>query len=180
MRHFQVNGVGSARLREAVHYVCRKYASDTQKLGAVKLQKVIWYFDVRNYAFKEPSTGATFIKGAHGPYTLEIGAAVKELVRSDRLFTDTEQFFDNEKARFIGKGQSDLSAFSERQRRWLDEISTDICESHTADSISERSHGPIWKMAEYGETIPFEATVIRLRKPSQAAVEAMKKELGLA
>ena len=172
--------VDRAKLREAVHFVCRKYASQTEKLGAVKLQKVIWYFDVRSYQFREPLTGANFKKGEFGPYTTDISYVVNELVRSDRLYTDTEQFFDNDKTRFIGQGPSDLSAFSERQRRWLDEISDDVCENHTAGSVSERTHGPIWKMAIYGEQIPFEAAIIRLRGPSAEAVDTMRKELGLA
>jgi Antitoxin SocA-like, Panacea domain len=170
-----------AKLREAVHFVCKKMALSPEKLGAVKLQKIIWYFDVKSYLFTgQSATGATFIKGNYGPFAREIGAVVKELASTDRLYTDTEEFFDNEKARFIGKGRTDLSAFSDRERRWLDEISTDICDNHTAGSISERSHGAIWRMAEYGEVIPFAATAIRFRRPSPETIATVKKELGLA
>lgn len=170
-----------AKLREAVHFVCKKMALQPDKLGAVKLQKIIWYFDVKSYLFTgKTATGATFIKGKFGPYTKEIGDVVKELVKADRLFTDSEEFYDNEKTRFVGKGETDLSVFSDKEQRWLDEISTDVCEDHTAGSISERSHGAIWRMARYGELIPFAATAVQLRRPSAEAIEKTKKELGLA
>jgi hypothetical protein len=170
--------VDKAKLREAVHFVCKKMALRPHLLGAVKLQKIIWYFDVKSYVFTgRTATGATFIKGQHGPFTKQIAAVIQELVAADRLFVDTEEFFDNEKTRFVGKGPTDISVFSDKERRWLDEISTDICESHSAASISERSHGAIWKMAQFGEVIPFAATAVRLRKPSAEAVEAIKKEL---
>jgi hypothetical protein len=45
-----------AKLREAVHFVCKKMALDTAKLGAVKLQKIIWYFDVKSYCSPRSST----------------------------------------------------------------------------------------------------------------------------
>jgi hypothetical protein len=169
----------SSKLIEAVHFVCKKMALESHKLGAVKLQKIIWYFDVKSFLFtKKTVTGATFTKGEFGPYSLEIGEAVRKLVAEDRLFMDTEDYFGNDKARFVGKGLTDLLLFSDEERRWLDEITTDICENHTADSISERSHGAIWRMAEYGEVIPFAATAICLRKPSAQSVEAVRKELG--
>lgn len=174
------NQADMVKLREAVHFVCKKMALRTDKLGAVKLQKIIWYFDVRSYQLlKKTVTGAKFIKNEYGPFTRDIGAAVKELVAANRLFTDTEDFHGNDKTRFIGKGETDLSIFSDKEKRWLDEITTDVCENHSANSISERSHGAIWRMAEFGELIPFSASVISIRKPSQAAIEAARKELGL-
>ena len=169
------------KLKEAVHFVCKKMALEPHKLGAVKLQKIIWYFDVKSYRLTtKTATGAIFIKGQFGPYTVEIARVVRELVAANRLFTDTEDYFGNDKARLIGKGPTDLSVFSDKEKRWLDEITADICENHSAASISERSHGAIWRMAEFGETIPFPATVIPLRKPSAEAVDAVKRELGIA
>jgi Protein of unknown function (DUF4065) len=169
-----------AKLREAVHFVCKKMALRTDKLGAVKLQKIIWYFDVKSYLLtKKTATGTTFVKREFGPYSEEIGEVVKELVAADRLYTDTEDFYGNEKARFIGKGQTDLSLFSEKEKRWLDQISTEVCENHTADSISERTHGAIWRMAAYGEPIPFAATAVLLRAPSDEAIDAVRRDLRL-
>lgn len=169
------------KLKEAVHFITKRTALEPHRLGAVKLQKIIWYFDVKSFVHTgQTATGAVFKKGQYGPYTAEINDVMKALVSEDRLFTDTEDYFGNEKARFIGKGPTDFSVFSEKEKRWLEEIATDICENHSATSISEKSHGAIWRMARLGEIIPFEATVITLRKPSTDAVNTLKKELGLA
>jgi hypothetical protein len=168
------------KLREAVHFVCKKYALQTGKLGAVKLQKVIWYFDVKCTRMNRSSfTGATFTKSEFGPCSRDIEAVLRELAASDRVHADTEDHHGTDKARLIGKGATDLSVFSERELRWLDEISSDICDNHTAESVSERSHGPIWRMAACGEPIPFEAAVVPLRRPSPQDIEAIRQALEL-
>ena len=170
-----------AKLREAVHFVARKYAVSPEKLGAVKLQKILWYFEIKSAIHTgEPAIGALFVKGNYGPYTRDIQYAVNELKAQDRLHTDVVEFFDNEKARLIGKGQTDISVFSEKEQRWLDQIAADICENHTGGSISERTHGSIWQMAEYGEEIPLLAAIVRLKTPPDKTMEEMRRELGLA
>lgn len=170
-----------AKLREAIHFVARKYALTPERLGAVKLQKILWYFEIKSAMHAgEPSLGATFIKGNFGPYTLDVKGALADLNRDDRLYASTVEFFDNEKTQLIGKGQTDTSVFSERETRWLEQISADICENHTAASVSERTHGPIWQMAQFGEEIPLAAAIVRLVKPSPEDVELTRKELGLA
>ena len=171
----------SQRLKEAVHYVCRRMATRPELLGAVKLQKILWYVDVRSYgATGKTVTSAVFIKGKYGPYTLAATPAIRELVREHRLHADTDEYYDNEKTRLIGKGETNKTVFSARELTWLEEITKDICECHTAQSISEKSHGPIWQMASYGEEIPFEATAVSLVRPSQEAVELARKDLSLA
>jgi hypothetical protein len=168
-------------LKEIVHYICKRMALQPEKLGAVKLQKIVWYFDVRSYGLTgQVVSGAKFVKGRYGPFTRDLSGAVLTLVSEGRLFADTTDYFENEKARFIGKGTTDETLFNERQLRWLDEIITDVCENHTADSISERSHGLVWRMARLGEEIPFAATVVSLKRPSKEAVELAREDLSSA
>jgi hypothetical protein len=171
----------SEKLKEAVHFVCRTMATRPDLLGAVKLQKILWYFDVRAYvATGQTATGAVFVKGLHGPYTPEVDDAISQLVSEGRFFADTDTFFDNEKARLIGKGETRKSLFTDRELRWLAETTKEICEDHSATSIRERLHGPVWRMARFGEVIPFEATAVTLVRPSTEALELAKKDLGLA
>jgi len=173
--------ISDEKLKEAIHYICRRMATRLELLGAVKLQKILWYVDVRSYGITGNTvTGAVFVKGTYGPYTLAAGPAIHQLVREGRLHADTEEFYDNEKTRLIGKGETNKTVFSARELKWLEEITEDVCECHTAQSISERSHGPIWQMASYGEEIPFEATAVTLVRPSSEAVELARKDLSLA
>jgi hypothetical protein len=176
---FQIKPNGT-KLKEAVHFVCKKYALQSERLGAVKLQKIIWYLDVKSFIHsQQPVTGSTFIKNEFGPFTRDLPIAIDALIGEGRLFADQVEYLGKEKARFIGKGETEKSVFSEKELRWLDEISTDVCENHTADSISERTHGSIWKMAAFGEVIPLAAAVVRLRPPSQSTLDESKKELDL-
>jgi hypothetical protein len=173
--------VAHPKLREAVHFVCRKMASEPDNLGAVKLQRILWYFDVRSYVMTGKSvTGAVYIRKEFGPYTGEVSAAVDELVRAGRLHTDRDDYFGNEKAIFVGKGPTDLASFSDKERRWLEEITQDVCENRTAPAISEKSHDGIWRMAAIGEEIPFAATAVSLRSPSNEAIDLARKDLGIA
>jgi hypothetical protein len=169
------------KLREAVHFVTRKYALTPEKLGAVKLQKIIWYFEIKSAQNKgQPAIGVSFIKGWYGPYSTETESAISELVSAGRLGADTHKYFDNDKARFVGKGETDLSLLDEKEQRWLKEISEDVCENHTAESISEKTHDAVWKAAGHMQRIPLLAALVRLRVPTDEAMKAITEELEAA
>jgi hypothetical protein len=169
----------SPKLQEAVHYVCRKLATHPDLLGAVKLQKVLWYFDAQSYFFTgKTATGAKYFKKEYGPFSYEIPKAIEELVLAKRLFTDKNPDYHGlEKAEYVGKGQTNTSVFDTREIRWLDELINDVCEDHTAASISEKTHGCVWRMAQLGEEIPFAAVAVRFRPPSQETKDRLKSEL---
>lgn len=149
-------------------------------MGAVKLQKILWYFDARSYfSTGRTSTGAVYVKKEHGPYSYDIPRAIAALIKDRRLFADKDpDFYGLEKSVFVGKGETNISIFEPTEIRWLDEITKDVCENHTAASISERTHGRVWKLAELGEEIPFAAVAIRFRPPSKETVERLKAELA--
>ena len=69
-----------AKFKSAVHYICDKASSDPSVLGAIKLNKVLWYSDVINYLITgKPITGETYIKRQHGPVPKDIIRAIDEL-----------------------------------------------------------------------------------------------------
>lgn len=175
-----MTAVDTSKLQEAVHFVTRTMANDPDKLGAVKLQKILWYFDARAFFFTgRTATGATYVKKDHGPYSYDIPRAVADLVTARRLHTDKDPtFYGLEKSRFIGKGETKKSVFSDKELRWLREITEDVCENHTASSISEKTRGPVWKMAQDGKEIPFAAVGVRFRAPSQETMERLKREFA--
>ena len=52
-----------AKFKSAVHYICDKASSDPSVLGAIKLNKVLWYSDLINYLITgKPITGETYIE----------------------------------------------------------------------------------------------------------------------
>jgi len=92
----------SEKLKETIHFVCRTLGRKSGVLGAVKLQKILWYFDARAYlATGYACTGAAFFRGFHGPYAPQVREAIVQLVRERRFFSNTTQFYDNDNARFL-------------------------------------------------------------------------------
>lgn len=173
----------NSKFKEMIHYVCRKMASEPEKLGAVKLHKILWYSEGHAYRVTgRPICGETYVKHSHGPFSTHLKAAVSELKNENRLHQSIEKTEIGEKHSFIGKGETNLVALSDRERSILDSYIDEICKGHTASSISEKSHDAIWEMAEMFEPIPLQAQVARFIKPKEEAIKWAKEEatrLGL-
>lgn len=137
-------------------------ASQPDKLGAVKLHKILWYADGEHYARTGvPITSEIYKKNQFGPFAVHLSAIVEELEAQGSLTTGEREFYGQNKKDFIGKGEPDTSVFTEKQLRILDDKIDSICFGHTANSISEKSHNEIWAMAEMGEVIPYEALIAK-------------------
>ena len=50
--------------------------------------------------------------------------------------------------------------FTDDERELIRSVVEDICDNHTANSISERSHTGIWEVAMIGEEIPLCAVLV--------------------
>lgn len=138
-----------------IHYVCHK-ATDPSVLGAVKLNKVLWYSDVIRYQVAgTPITGETYVKRQHGPVPLHIPRAVEELVSRGVIARGKVDHFGHKKNEYISLLDPDLSIFSAEEISIIDEAFEHVCLNHTAKSISEETHGVIWRLAAMGEAMPY-------------------------
>jgi hypothetical protein len=174
-------GSPSEKLKETIHFVCRKTGTGSKVLGAVRLQKILWNFDLRSFqATGYACTGAVFVRGFRGPYAPLASEAIVQLVRERRFFADTTKFFDNDKARLVGKGETNKSLFSSRELAWLQEAMREICDDRSTGSVDGKWHEVAWRIARLGEEIPFEATAVTIVRPSKEAIEAFKNDLHLA
>src|SRR5258708_7322343 len=80
------------KLEEAVHYVCSR-ASGT--LGAVKLNKILYYSDMVHHAHTGSSiTGASYAKQVRGPVPKQVLPAIDHLVTARRLTYQNISVFD--------------------------------------------------------------------------------------
>ena len=68
------------RFKELVHYVCH-HCDDTRKMGAIKLNKILWCADTYAYRlYGRTISGETaYIKRQHGPVPKRIVATLKDL-----------------------------------------------------------------------------------------------------
>jgi hypothetical protein len=142
-----------------VHYTCWK-CQDPTKLGAVKLNKVLWYTDTSAFVQTGKAvTGAKYVKRQFGPVPAAIVPVLNELANEGKLAIRETDFFGRPKREFFAIIPPDISAFTADEVSLADEVIDIICNGHTAGSISEATHNRIWKLAELGEEIPYSAVL---------------------
>ena len=140
----------------AIHYVCDKAADDPSVLGAVKLNKVLWYSDVLRYMVTGASiTGEEYVKRQHGPVPRHVYKAIDELISLGRIVRGKVDHFGFMKTEFHSLVEPDISQFTPEEIAQIDEAFEHVCLKHTATSISEETHGVIWELASMGEVIPY-------------------------
>lgn len=145
-----------SKLDALVHYVCAR-CDDPNKLGATKLNKVLWYSDVFAFVQEGKSiTGTAYVKQQFGPVPKNILSARKRLVDQGAIVErDALNWYPQKQ--FIATRPADISMFSSVEISIVDKVVDIICENHTAASISYLSHDFIWEIAEIGEEIPLSA-----------------------
>lgn len=145
------------KLKDLIHYICFK-CDDPKKLGAVKLNKIIWLADVLMYLDTGNSiTGAEYEKQKNGPVPRG-GIVLRTHLEQDRkIAARTFRVGPYEQHSFVAIEPPDMSMFSPREIELVDSLIVDVCNNHSAASISEESHEAIWEAAAMGETIPLQA-----------------------
>lgn len=105
----------------------------------------------------QPITGETYIKGQFGPVSPNVNALLGELEAEGKLTIRDVEYKGFPKKEYIAKADPNRGLFSEGELNLISENIRNICEDHTAGSISERSHNLVWEVAEMHEPIPYEA-----------------------
>jgi len=145
------------KLDQLVHYVCMR-CDNPGKLGATKLNKVLWYSDVFAFAQEGKSiTGATYVKRQFGPVPRDIRASRERLIAAGILVERQAMSHGYPQVQFIALRPADISMFSGAQISLVDGVLEAICSGHTAASISQLSHDYVWESAAIGEEIPMAA-----------------------
>lgn len=145
------------KLKALVHYVCHK-ATNPADLGAVKLNKVLWYADSINYLVTGASiTGETYVKRQHGPVPKHILAVVDALIEDGKVARGKVNHFGFMKNEYISLDDPDITTFTADEIALIDAAFEHVCMNHTARSVSEETHDIIWNVADMGEEIPLAA-----------------------
>lgn len=159
------------KLKTVILYICAQ--SHQSNLGAVKLNKVLYYADMIHYAHVgTPITGATYRKRAFGPVCENLLSILRELQKEGRLEIRETDYFGYRKKEYIARVAADASRLSEGERVLLNEVIDFVCDNNTAKTISEFSHNRAWEMAEFGDVIPYTSSF--LLYPTQVSPEAME------
>jgi uncharacterized phage-associated protein len=152
-------GFNRAKFKTLVQYVCWKTQDNPARLGATKLNKILWYSETAHYLKTgNPLTGARYLKRQHGPVPAAIVPIVNELVAENKLYVRDVPFYEfPEKREYITleePGDID-SLFSAKDIADIDRIIDSVCDAHTARSISKKTHNESWHLAKIGEDLPL-------------------------
>ena len=148
----------TSKLEALVHYIVHECRYRPDRLGAVRLNKALWYADVS--AFKangKPITGESYVKRQYGPVPRRIGEALDGLQRKGAITVrEPSGLYDTRK--FESLREPDPGALTGDEQRRASDVVAAVC-SVTASRISDLSHDAIWDAAYSGEEIPIYATL---------------------
>jgi hypothetical protein len=159
------------KLHAAILYICGR--CEPAALGAVKLNKVLYYTDMLHYFSQgNPITGATYRKRPFGPTCDQLLGALRELSGQGKIDIREVDFFSYKKKEYHLTGESGRFSLSSSESAFIDKVVEFVCEENSAKSISEISHSAAWDMAEMGEELPYNSVYHIF--PNQVSLEALE------
>ncbi|TAD73577.1 MAG: DUF4065 domain-containing protein [Sphingomonadales bacterium] len=150
------NKVANEKLKEALHFVI-ECCDDSSRLGAVRLNKILWFSDCHSYREHGASiTADGYVKRRFGPVPKRVLAATRELEEESKIAIREVPYSSRKSFReFISLKQPEHSALSEQDMAVLKAYTTLICNEFSAAQISDLSHDQVWEAADEGEEIPL-------------------------
>jgi DNA-binding PadR family transcriptional regulator len=145
-----------SKFKSLVHYVVSRRADDRETLGAVKLNKILWLADLSAYyELGRPITDSRYVKQKFGPVPARVMPALHELERDGAITIRDTDHYGKQKKEYVVHEAGSGDFLKPEERRIVDRIIDDVCDRHTAASVSDASHNHIWKAAEDGEELPL-------------------------
>jgi hypothetical protein len=148
------------RLAEVTHYVIAHCPPD--KLGATKLNKVLWYSDVLFYRqHGRTITGAdTYEKRQFGPVPFGIYDILRRLEAAGAIKARMTPTPAGLRREFVWLTPPPVENFSVEEIEMLRDVMAAICDGHSAQSISELTHDALWDETEIGQPMSVRAGAI--------------------
>lgn len=146
------------KFKRLVQYVCEQTTEEPEKLGATKLNKVLWLADLFSFVeFGEPITNSQYIKLERGPVPNKILPILRELEAEGAVSISKQPFHGYVQTQYRANPSVEPDFLSREQKALVDDVIRQVCENHSATSISDLSHTEIWKLADDKEEIPHYA-----------------------
>lgn len=148
-----------AKLEAAILHTCE--AVPPERLGAVKLHKVLYFLDMIHYAqTKQPVTGATYKKRPYGPTCVPLLPMLREMEQEGSISVREVDFHGLRKKEYTALRRAEAGVLNESEMALLKEVIEFVCDKNSARTISEFSHKLPWEMAEFGEVIPYDSALL--------------------
>ncbi|WP_238273074.1 Panacea domain-containing protein [Methylobacterium cerastii] len=148
------------KFKALIHYAIAR-VEDPKNLGAIKLNKILWYVDGNIFIRSGLSlTGARYVKQPMGPVPKAMLPILQEMQRDGLIRIDEVSYYGKTKKQYTSLVEPRTASFSSDHLEIINHVVDAISKRHTGASISEATHGNAWKLAEMGEEIPFHAAMI--------------------
>lgn len=156
------------KLRELILYVCHRSEGDA-KFGATKLNKLLFYADFLAYRqLGRAITHHLYKRLKNGPAPRAMVPTIEALKRSGDVAIAEHNYYGRKQIRTLALRDADLGKFTADEIALVDSIIHE-CWGKNATEMSIMSHRFLgWKLAEDGETIPYETALITFESPTDA------------
>lgn len=158
------------KLRDLILYIAHK-SEDDPRLGAVKLNKLLYYADFN--AFRELGTsitGATYQHLEEGPAPRELLPVRRSMIDSEEAVMEPSTYFGMKQNRLVPLKPVD-ALLSRDERRIVDEVISEFWHMD-ARQISKYSHSEYgWRLTDEGETIPYSSAFFSPDPLTQEQIE---------
>ena len=161
------------RTANVAHYIIAH--TEPSKLGATKLNKVMWHADVLHYRrYGESVSGqASYVRMENGPVPNDIYPALDRLKAENKIYERREPTPVGYRREFFALERADASLFSPQEIETIHEA-IGVIVPLSAKVASRKTHGPIWDELKNGEQMPIRAAAVI---PSEVLPEDVKLAL---
>lgn len=170
------------KFKALVHFIVHECRDNPGRLGAVRLNKALWFIDMLTYQRDGVSvSGEKYIKREKGPVPATILATLRELSKEEKiLIQEPGHKYDSRK--FISLREPENKLLSPDECQIARQATGFVCD-RTANEISDLTHEEVWDAAAEGEEIPLFATLAtgkgpvtdKVRKWAEEVVEEIEK-----
>ncbi len=164
-----------ARLSEVAHYIIAH--CDPEKLGATKLNKILWYSDVIFYRLHGHTiTGQdAYEKRQFGPVPKNINGILRKLRAEGKIQERQTPTPVGPRREFVWLEPAAVENFTAEEIDVLRDVMAQVCDGHSAASISDLTHDALWDETEIGQDMSVKAGAVL---PGEITPDAMRWAKG--
>lgn len=143
----------SKKYIQAVHYIINKCSETPERLGAIRLNKILLFVDGRLlFNYNKTLTEDKYIKRKFGPVPKNILAVLKTL-KDNKLITVTEPAGEKKSRLFSSLSEPDTSLIDTTEMDILATLTSKICNEYSSNEISQVTHTDVWENTKMGNEI---------------------------
>jgi hypothetical protein len=161
------NHPDDAKLKELIIFIASR-SQDDPRFGSTKLNKLLFFADFLAYVkLGEAITNHVYMRLPNGPAPKAMLPIIKQMISSQSLAVQERDHYGRMQKVPIALREANLKLFSSEEIAIVTEV-LDAFRKNNAKGISSLSHQfDGWRLAEDREIIPYEAALVRFKKPTK-------------